>query len=177
VLCDGGTASRHVAKRGDVKASCRSYEVEALTKGATLRSAQLMAGPELIVKFRCRCGDPAGSRGWVARTDNQNHQLSAPASPGSSPSPRCDANNHTLPQSGRLLYCVQHYAATGGIPEELLILPPGAIQSCHLIRIGLDCQIPLSAAAWRLQSEKQAVRCGLPVIQELCAFRPSRLCQ
>src|SRR5258708_32981749 len=58
---------------------------------------------------------------------------------------------------------VQHYAATGGIPEELLILPPGAIQSCHLIRSGLDCQIPLSEAAWRLQSEKQAVRCGLPV--------------
>src|SRR5260370_9701390 len=59
----------------------------------------------------------------------------------------------------------QHYAATGGIPEELLILPPGAIQSCHLIRSGLDCQIPLSEAAWRIQSEKQAVRCGLPVIQ------------
>src|SRR5258708_39262117 len=37
----------------------------------------------------------------------------------------------------------QHYAATGGIPEELLILPPSAIQSCHLIRSGLDCQIPL----------------------------------
>src|SRR5258708_21119083 len=34
-----------------------------------------------------------------------------------------DANNHNLPQSGRLLYCVQHYAATGGIPEELLIRP------------------------------------------------------
>jgi hypothetical protein len=60
----------------------------------------------------------------------------------------------------------QQYAATGGIPEELLILPPGAIQSCHLIRSGLDCQIPLSEAAWRLQSEKQAVRCGLPVTQE-----------
>jgi hypothetical protein len=41
----------------------------------------------------------------------------------------------------------------------------GAIQPCHLIRGGLDCQIPLSAAAWRLQSEKQAVRCGLPVIR------------
>jgi hypothetical protein len=26
---------------------------------------------------------------------------------------------------------MQHYAATVGIPEELLILPPGAIQSCH----------------------------------------------
>jgi hypothetical protein len=62
-------------------------------------------------------------------------------------------------------HCVQHYAAPGGIPEELLILPPGAIQSCHLIRSGLDCQIPLSAAAWRFQSEKQAVRCGLPVIR------------
>ena len=108
-------------------------------------------------------------RGWVAGTDNENHQRSAPGSPGSSPSPRCDANNHTLPQSGRLLYCVQHYAATGGISEELLILPPGAIQSCHLIRIGLDCQIPLSAAAWRLQSEKQAVRCGLPVTRAQCA--------
>jgi hypothetical protein len=40
---------------------------------------------------------------------------------------------------------VQHYAATGGIPEELLILPPGAIQSCHLIRGGLNCQIPPAA--------------------------------
>jgi hypothetical protein len=40
------------------------------------------------------------------------------------------------------------------LPEELLILPPGAIQSCHLIRSGLDCQIPLSQAAWRLQSEQ-----------------------
>jgi hypothetical protein len=30
------------------------------------------------------------------------------------------------------------------LPEERLILPPGAIQSCHLIRSGLDCQIPLS---------------------------------
>jgi hypothetical protein len=60
---------------------------------------------------------------------------------------------------------MQHYAATVGIPEELLILPPGAIQSCHLIRSGLDCQIPLSEATWRLQSEQQAVRCGLPVIR------------
>jgi hypothetical protein len=44
-------------------------------------------------------------------------------------------------------YChwVQHYAATGGIPEGLSILPPGAIESCHLIRRGLDCQIPMSA--------------------------------
>src|ERR1700680_3221475 len=57
----------------------------------------------------------------------------------------------------------QHYAATGGIPEELLI-PPAAIQSCHSIRSDLDCQIPLSEASWRLQSEKQAVRCGLSVI-------------
>src|SRR5258706_2959185 len=48
----------------------------------------------------------------------------------------------------------QHYAATSGIPEELLVLPPGAIRSCHLIRSGLDCQIPLSQAAWRLQSEQ-----------------------
>jgi len=60
---------------------------------------------------------------------------------------------------------VQHNASTGGIPEELLILPPGAIQSCHLIRSGLDCQIPLSEAAWRLQLEKQAVRCSLPLIR------------
>ena len=28
-----------------------------------------------------------------------------------------------------------------------IILPPGAIQSCHLIRSGLDCQIQLSEAA------------------------------
>jgi hypothetical protein len=48
-------------------------------------------------------------------------------------------------------------------PKNYLILPPSAIPSCHLIRSGLDCQIPLSEAAWRLQSEKQAVRCGLPV--------------
>jgi hypothetical protein len=32
---------------------------------------------------------------------------------------------------------------------------PGAIQYCHLIRSGLDCQILLSEATWRLQSEKQ----------------------
>src|SRR6266851_7478969 len=49
-----------------------------------------------------------------------------------------------------------------------IILPPGAIQSCHLIRSGLDCQIQLSEAAWRLRSEQQAVRCGLPVIQPQC---------
>jgi hypothetical protein len=50
-----------------------------------------------------------------------------------------------------------------------IIRPPGAIQYCHLIRRSLDCQIQRSAAAWRLRSEQQAVRCGLPVIrQELC---------
>jgi hypothetical protein len=43
---------------------------------------------------------------------------------------------------------LQWNAATGGILEELLILPASAIQSCHLIRSGLDCQIPLSEAAW-----------------------------
>jgi hypothetical protein len=41
------------------------------------------------------------------------------------------------------------------------ILPSGATQSCHLNGSGLDCQIPLSEAAWRLRSEQQAVRCGL----------------
>src|SRR5580704_3196125 len=43
------------------------------------------------------------------------------------------------------------------------ILPPGANQSCHLNGSGLDCQIQRSAAVWRLRSEQQAVRCGLPV--------------
>jgi hypothetical protein len=47
------------------------------------------------------------------------------------------------------------------------LLPPGAIQCCHLIGSGLDCQVPLSEAAWRLQSEQQAVRCGLPVTRGL----------
>jgi hypothetical protein len=35
------------------------------------------------------------------------------------------------------------------------ILPSGATQSCHLNGSGLDCQIPLSEAAWRLRSEQQ----------------------
>jgi hypothetical protein len=39
------------------------------------------------------------------------------------------------------------------------------IQSCHSIRNGLDCQIQLSEAAWRLRLDNQAVRYGLPVIQ------------
>ena len=43
------------------------------------------------------------------------------------------------------------------------ILPPGAIQSCHLNESGLDCQIQRSATVWRLRSEQQAVRCGSPV--------------
>jgi hypothetical protein len=46
-----------------------------------------------------------------------------------------------------------------------------AIQSCHLIRSGLDCQIQLSAAAWRLRSEQQAVRCGLPVNRQQSEVR------
>src|SRR6266481_3232762 len=45
-----------------------------------------------------------------------------------------------------------------------VILPLGAIQSCHLVRSGLDCHIQWSAAPWRLRSEPQAVTCGLPVI-------------
>src|ERR1700722_11273745 len=68
---------------------------------------------------------------------------------------------------------MQRYAATGGIPDALLschrydeILPPGAIQSCHQNECGLDCQIQRSAAAWRLRSEQQAVRCGLPVTRK-----------
>src|SRR5258705_9657160 len=65
---------------------------------------------------------------------------------------------------------MQRYAATGGIPDALLschrydeILPPGAILSCQLNESGLDCQIQRSATVWRLRSEQQAVRCGLPV--------------
>jgi hypothetical protein len=68
---------------------------------------------------------------------------------------------------------MQRYAATCGVPDALLFcrryaetLPPGAIQSCHLNESGLDCQIERSAAAWRLRSGQQAVRCGLPVIRE-----------
>ena len=52
-------------KRGS---SCRSYEVEALTKDATLRSAQLMAGSELIVKISLPAWGPLQVRGWVARS-------------------------------------------------------------------------------------------------------------
>jgi hypothetical protein len=59
------------------------------------------------------------------------------------------------------------YALTGS-------LPPGAIQSCHLIRSGLDCQIQRSAAAWRFRSEQQAVRCGL---FECKSVRSTRCCQ
>ena len=65
---------------------------------------------------------------------------------------------------------MQRYAAASGIPDALLschrydeILPPGAIQSCHLNENALDCQIQRTAAV--LRSEQQAVRCGLPVIR------------
>src|SRR5438309_7319954 len=65
---------------------------------------------------------------------------------------------------------MQRYAAASGIPDALLschrydeILPPGAIQSCHLNESALDCQIQRTAAV--LWSEQQAVRCGLPVIR------------
>jgi hypothetical protein len=68
---------------------------------------------------------------------------------------------------------MQRYAATSGIPDALLschrcdeILPPGATQSCHLNGSGLERQIQRSAAEWRLRSEQQAVRRGLPVNQE-----------
>jgi hypothetical protein len=77
---------------------------------------------------------------------------------------------------------MQRYAATSGIPDALLschrydeILPSGATQSCHLNGSGLERQIQRSAAEWRLRSEQQAVRCGLPVNQEeLVATRPKR---
>jgi hypothetical protein len=63
---------------GDVKASCRSCEVEALTKGATLRSAQLMAGSELIVEISLPAWRPcrfaAGSREPITRTISSAHQ-------------------------------------------------------------------------------------------------------
>ncbi len=64
-----------------------------------------------------------------------------------------------MPVSATLLCCHwRHSRCT-------IILPPcNPVQSCHLIRSGLDCQIQRSAAAWRLRSEQQAVRCGLPVI-------------
>ena len=58
-----------------------------------------------------------------------------------------DPSQIKLSQKWRWLQWNAATAATDGIPEELLILPPGVIQSCHLIRIGLDCQIPLSEAA------------------------------
>jgi hypothetical protein len=68
--------------------------------------------------------------------------------------------NGMLPLSATLCCHWRHSRCT-------LILPPSAIQFCHLIRSGLDCQIQRSEAAWRLQSEKQVVRCGLPVTREL----------
>jgi hypothetical protein len=48
--------------------------------------------------------------------------------------------NGMLPLSATLSCHWQHSQCT-------IILPPGAIQSCHLIRTGLDCQIRRSAAA------------------------------
>jgi hypothetical protein len=50
--------------------------------------------------------------------------------------------------------------------EKLSILPPSAIQSCRSNGSGLDRQIQRSVDEWRPRSEKQAVRCGLPVIRE-----------
>jgi hypothetical protein len=71
----------------------------------------------------------------------------------------------------RCCHRMQRYAATGGIPDALLschrydeILPSGTTQSCHLNGSGLDRQIQRSTTLWRLRSEQQAVRCGLPVI-------------
>src|SRR6266480_4499846 len=72
---------------------------------------------------------------------------------------------------------MRRYAATCGIPDALLschrydeILPSGATQSCHLNGSGLERQIERSAAEWRLRSEQQAVRCGLPVTRpERCS--------
>jgi hypothetical protein len=58
-----------------------------------------------------------------------------------------------------------------------IILPLSAIQSCHLIRSGLDCQIQRSAAAWRLRSEQQSVRCGLPVIRQEPCVGPEKPCR
>ena len=43
----------------------------------------------------------------------------------------------------------------------IIILPPGAIQPCHVIRSGLDCQIQRSAAAGDSGRSKQEVGCGL----------------
>ena len=70
----------------------------------------------------------------------------------------------------------------GNIPDALLscsrydeILPLGAIQSCHLNESGRDCQIQRSATVWRLRSEQQAVRYGLPVTWELQITPISRL--
>jgi hypothetical protein len=50
-----------------------------------------------------------------------------------------------LPASATLCCPWRHSRCT-------VILPPGAIQSCHLVRSGLDCQIQRSAAVWRLRS-------------------------
>jgi hypothetical protein len=70
------------------------------------------------------------------------------------------------------------YAATGGVPGALLschrydeILPPCAIQSCHLNKSGLDCQMQRSATVGRLRSEHQAVGCGLTVIRQQSRIR------
>src|SRR5260370_37960961 len=64
--------------------------------------------------------------------------------------------NGMLPLSATLCCHWRHSRCT-------IILPLSAIQSFHLIRSGLDCQIQPSAAAWRLRSEQQAVRCGFPL--------------
>jgi hypothetical protein len=72
------SAARLSKNSWDVKASCRSCEVEALTKGATLRSAQLMAGSEWIVKISLPAWRPcrfaAGSREAITRTIRSEHQ-------------------------------------------------------------------------------------------------------
>jgi hypothetical protein len=51
---------------------------------------------------------------------------------------------------------VQHYAATGSIPQCTIILPPGAIQSCHLIRL----PNPAVRRHGDFGRSNQAVRCG-----------------
>jgi hypothetical protein len=64
-----------------------------------------------------------------------------------SPSFISDAGcNGMLPPSATLCCPWRHSRCT-------VIRPAGAIQSCHLVRSGLDCQIQWSAAAWRLRSE------------------------
>jgi hypothetical protein len=59
------------------------------------------------------------------------------------------------------------------ISWALLSGPP--VPPAGIFEAGLDCRIQRSAAAWLLRSEQQAVRCGLPVIQEEWLRTPHKI--